>query len=295
MTKQFNIINTHNTELEFDVIVAMAVYIEDRLDWVQEAVFSILNQTYEDYLFAIVIDGDIDDDIHRFLIDISKAYGRTVVIDGKRNVGLSACMNYVIDWSMQYKPKYFFRMDADDISAANRLTTQVEYLNRHSNISILGSALVEVNEQGIPVGKRKLPLLHDEIIRFLPKRCSINHPTVAIRYNVFSDDHRYRNELKNTQDYFLWAELAGAGYKFANLSEQLLSFRRVNDFYKRRALSKSFNEFKARLFTMKILHRYTVGNLVYAFAVLTLRLMPSAIVKLAYKVDRIVLEKLVRH
>jgi glycosyltransferase involved in cell wall biosynthesis len=295
LSKNFKVVNTHIDELEFDVVVGMAVYSEDRLDWVEQAVASILQQTYEGYLFAIVIDGGICEEVFALLIDISRQSNRVTLMKGERNMGLSSCMNYLIDWSMQYKAKYFFRMDADDISASNRITTQVEYLNRHSNISILGSALVEVNEQGTPVGKRKLPLKHDEIIRFLPKRCSINHPTVAIRYNVFDEGHRYRNDLKNTQDYFMWAELAAAGFQFANLRQQLLSFRRVNDFYKRRALNKSINEFKARLFTMKILRAYSIGNLVYAFAVLSLRLMPSIVVKFAYKIDRLILEKLVKH
>ncbi len=273
----------------------MAVYIEDRLDWVQQAVMSILEQTYKDFLFVIVLDGEVNTNIEQYLEEINEKYSRVVLVKSDNNVGLSTCMNFIIEWSLPFSPSYFFRMDADDVSSSCRLMTQYSYLEQHPEVSILGSALVEINEIGVKVGKRKLPLEHHEIIKFLPKRCSLNHPTVAIRFNVFKAGHRYRSNLLNTQDYYLWAELAAAGYRFKNLSQKLLQFRRVNDFYKRRGLSKSINEFKARLYTMKVLHKFTLGNVVYAFAVLTLRLMPSRIVKIAYTIDRYLLEKLVKH
>jgi hypothetical protein len=112
---------------------------------------------------------------------------------------------------------------------------------------------------------------------------------------VFEQGFRYRENLMNTQDYFFWADLAAAGFKFANLSDKLLKFRRVNDFYKRRGLGKSINEFKARFYTMKVLDKYSLGNILYAFAVLALRLMPGRVVKFAYKLDRYLLNKRVGH
>ena len=186
-------------------------------------------------------------------------------------------------------------MDADDISDPHRLEQQITFFKKYLKVSILGSGLYEINELGENVWQRKLPQKHKEIIRFLPKRCSINHPTVAVCISVFEKGFRYRENLMNTQDYFFWADLAAAGFKFANLSDKLIKFRRVNDFYKRRGLSKSVNEFKARFYTMKVLNKYSLGNIVYAFAVLVLRLMPGRIVKIAYKMGRYLLNKKVRH
>ena len=233
----------------------MAVYAEDRIEWVTEAVDSILAQTYREFTFVVVIDGDINDDIRTYLVDTADHHDHMMLVGKKFNAGLSTCMNFVIDWGLQHQLRYFFRMDADDISAPNRLEKQISYLEEHPQISVLGTALTEVNEHSVAVGKRKLPLKHGDIVKFLPKRCAINHPTVAIRFNVFEQGHRYREELLNTQDYFFWTDLAAAGFKFANLGEKLLKFRRVNDFYKRRGLNKSLNEFKARFYAMKVLKR----------------------------------------
>ncbi|WP_369809262.1 glycosyltransferase [Paraglaciecola sp. MB-3u-78] len=297
MSNPFKIISSANPEASSESVVGMAVYIEDRLDWVEQAINSILQQTYQKYVFVIVIDGEINQKIYTYLCDVCRQNKQMILVLNRSNLGLSTCMNFVVDWVLAKndETKYFFRMDADDISEENRFAAQVDYLEKHQNVSVLGCALKEINEFGAVVGKRKLPLKHGDIVKFLPKRCSINHPTVAIRFDVFKNGFRYNEALRNTQDYFLWIELAAAGYQFANLGKKLLQFRRVNDFYKRRGLNKSLNEFKARFYAMRVLKRYTVGNIVYAFAVLFLRLMPSKVVKLAYKLDRYLLAKKVKH
>jgi glycosyltransferase involved in cell wall biosynthesis len=297
LKSRFTLLSDVHIAPSVNAIVAMAVYAGDKPDWVEEAINSLVSQTYEHHIVVIVIDGDVSDEILTNLVNISRLLDNILLVRGDTNRGLSACMNFVVDWTILNvkTAKYFFRMDADDISQPQRLEKQVVFLEKHPKISILGSGLYEVNEQGKQVGQRKLPQKHGEIIRFLPKRCSINHPTVVIRLSVFKQGFRYREDLMNTQDYFFWADLAAAGFKFANLSDKLLKFRRVNDFYKRRGLGKSINEFKARFYTMKVLDKYSLGNILYAFAVLALRLMPGRVVKIAYKLDRYLLNKRVVH
>lgn len=295
MTHQFKLVTRFDNTIKFDSVVGMAVYRGDRIEWVKQALNSILLQTYKNYVLVVVIDGEVDAGIYTFLVDCAQHNANVVIFSSEQNLGLSVGMNHIIEWSLPYKPKYFFRMDADDISEPERLLTQISYLEKNAKVSILGSGLVEIDEKGDEVGHRKLPSQHDEIVDFLPKRCSMNHPTVAIRFEVFVAGYRYCNNLRNTQDYFLWADLCAAGFRFANLPQSLLKFRRVNDFYKRRGLDKSINEFKARFYTMKKLHKYSIGSLFYAFAVLGLRLMPSVLVKLAYKIDRYYLSKWVKH
>ena len=297
MSKQFSFLTPADMCESFEALVGMAVYREDRLEWVEQAVDSVLQQTYQNFVFVIVIDGEINQDTFTYLCDVCRHNKKMILVLNRSNSGLSACMNFIVDWALleHGDTKYFFRMDADDISEKDRFASQIDYLEKHQSVSILGCALKEINENGLIVGKRQLPVKHGDIIKFLPKRCSINHPTVAIRFDIFKDGFRYNKALHNTQDYFLWIELAQAGYEFANLGEKLLQFRRVNDFYKRRGLTKSINEFKARFYAMRLLKRYTLGNVIYAFAVLLLRLLPSKIVKLAYKLDRYLLARKVRH
>lgn len=297
MTNHFAILSNIESSIPYEAVVGMGVYQGDKTDWVKQAVNSMVSQTYQKHVIVIVIDGYIDDTTLTYLIDTADHTPNVLLVQGASNKGLSVSMNFVVEWALKnlQSAKYFFRMDADDISEPSRLEQQSAFLDRNPRVSVLGSGLYEVNEQGKKVGQRKLPQQHGEIIRYLPKRCSINHPTVAVRLNVFQQGFRYRETLMNTQDYYFWADLAAAGFKFANLSDKLLRFRRVNDFYKRRGVGKSINEFRARFYTMKVLNKYSAGNILYAFAVLTLRLMPAQIVKIAYKLDRYILNKKVKH
>lgn len=269
----------------------MAVYHNDCLAWLQQAVSSVLCQSYQSFIYLIVIDGPVSDEITAFLNDTATNDNRIVLAKNAENVGLAASMNFAIEWGMALSLNYFFRMDADDISLPERLEKQVSFLNNHEKVGVLGAALTEINEAGEKVGARIMPASHAQIVRVLPRRCSMNHPTVAFRYDVFRQGFRYDAELKNTQDYFLWIQLASEGIVFCNLKDRLLEFRRVNNFYKRRGLTKSLNEFRARLFAMRALRRLTPWNLIYASGVLTMRLMPARIVKMAYRMDRKMLEK----
>ncbi|MDC8832680.1 glycosyltransferase [Alteromonas gilva] len=295
MTPNFSIKHSRYIVHEVPAIVAMAVYGQDREEWVAQAISSIRQQTYTDFLYVIVIDGEIPQSMYDLIMQHGADDERLVIVQGTVNRGLSSCMNFAIDWSLSLKPQYFFRMDADDVSEVNRLEKQINYLDKHLHVSILGTGLVEINEQNQKVGARVMPQTNRQIKRLLPRRCTINHPTVCIRYNVFTDGYRYNDSLRNTQDYFLWIELASKGYIFCNLKDKLLRFRRVNDFYKRRGLIKSLNEFRARIRAMCELRRLTPYNLFYACFVLGLRMMPSGIIKMAYKLDRHILEKIVKH
>ncbi|MHC6645966.1 glycosyltransferase [Alteromonas sp. HB246098] len=295
MINQFSVIHNENKKKHVESIVAMAVYQADNARWLREAVESITGQTYTDFLFIIVIDGPVPEPITQVLQEAAENDDRIILAQNSQNIGLASSMNSAIDFGLQFDPSYFVRMDADDISEEYRLLRQITYLNRHSNISVLGSALTEINESGKKVGARVMPSSHKQITRILPRRCSLNHPTVVIRYSVFHDGHRYNGDLLNTQDYFFWVSLASQGYIFRNLKDRLLKFRRVNNFYKRRGLSKSLNEFKARIFAITKLKQFSPYNFFYACGVLSLRLMPGKVVKLAYKLDRHLLERFGKH
>jgi glycosyltransferase involved in cell wall biosynthesis len=236
-----------------------------------------------------MVDGPVNALIVNYLHGIKEHSDKVIIIFGKENRGLAFCMNQIIKFSEQFNPQYFIRMDADDICLEDRFKLQISYLNKNSDIGVLGSSLIEINEEGKKVGSRILPEHNDILVQLFARRCPINHPTVVIRFELLVKYGAYEEALLNTQDYFLWIKLAKHGVKFANLREPLLKFRRVKDFYKRRGREKSINEFKARILAMKTLNLWSFYNVIYALGVFVLRMMPNIIIKLAYKYDRIII------
>jgi glycosyltransferase involved in cell wall biosynthesis len=272
-------------------VVAMSIYYQDNLMWLKQSINSVLEQTYKDFIFVIVIDGIIKKDVELYVYELKNSYNNIVILSNEKNYGLSYSMNKVITWASEYNFKYFIRMDADDICLPERFDKQISYMESHANVGVLGTSLIEVNEEGKKVGKRLMSESHSVLLKAFSRRCPLNHPTVVIRFSIFSAFLNYDPEHKNTQDYFLWIKMASKGVIFANLRQPLLKFRRVKGFYKRRGRAKSLNEFKARMLAMKLLKQWSIVNFSYACMVFMLRMMPMFIIRLAYTFDRYLLHR----
>lgn len=55
---------------------------------------------------------------------------------------------------------------------------------------------------------------HEKIKKNVIKKCPFNHPSVMFRNLIFEEGFRYKDSLKNTQDYYLWVDLLAAGKRF---------------------------------------------------------------------------------
>ena len=92
------------------ISVIMSLFNEKKI-WIEQAIESILNQTYSDFEFIIVIDNpDLSNDIKKYLLTTSKNDKRIKIIYNEKNIGLAKSLNKGIDISIG---KYIARMDAD--------------------------------------------------------------------------------------------------------------------------------------------------------------------------------------
>lgn len=102
-------------------------------EYIREAIDSILNQTFSDFEFIIINDGSTDNSV-----EIIKNYNdpRIVLVDNTENKGLVSVLNQGLQLA---QGEYIARMDADDISLPNRFMEQVNYLDKHPQVGILGA------------------------------------------------------------------------------------------------------------------------------------------------------------
>ena len=143
------------------VSVLMCVY--NRETYLQQAIDSILAQTFRDFEFVIVNDGSIDNS-WQILNEYSEKDSRIVLIDNKKNIGLEKSLNKGLAAT---KGEYVARQDADDISLPNRLQLQVDYLENHPEIGALGSSIEFINSQGLVTGKPIVPTDNASVESFL--------------------------------------------------------------------------------------------------------------------------------
>jgi len=185
--------------------------------FIQEAIESILNQTYSDFEFIIVENCSTDKtwQIIRSYSDSRIKAFRTELAQPSFN------SNYGL---LQTQAEFIARIDSDDIAKPERLERQVRYLEAHPEICVLGTAIECFQDNKLST-IINLPLTNDEIRKKLPFIFSICHPAVMFRRSVIVEKGGYAGGKCNL-DFDLWLRLSrDKNVKFANLSEPLLRYR----------------------------------------------------------------------
>jgi len=129
------------------------------MPFLPEAIDSIMAQTLKDFHLLIIDDGSTDGSAD--YLEIIK--DSRVKIIRQENQGLGATLNRAIELC---ETKYMMRMDCDDVMAPTRLQEQLEYMEKHEDVVMLGTQQAFI-AGGRVVQASKLPLEHDDIDRFL--------------------------------------------------------------------------------------------------------------------------------
>lgn len=200
------------------VTVLMTVY--NGLGTVRNAVESILNQTYSDWDF-LIIDDCSTDGTWELLEAIAKHDSRVAIVRNPVRLGFAVCLN--IGW-VRARGDLIARMDADDFSFPQRLERQVEYMQSHPEVAVLGTGaeLVDENDRLLGVAFRREQ--HEMIVRKIYHESPFFHPSVMVRRSFYEALCGYDERWKRCEDADLWFR----GYRrfqFHNLQEALIKYK----------------------------------------------------------------------
>lgn len=200
------------------VSVVMAVFQGER--WLAQALDSVMGQTFTDWELILVDDASQDGSA-----DIMTAYAtrepRIKVVRNSVNFGLAASLNRAMSLA---RGTYLARMDADDVCLAERLARQVEFLDAHPDVCVLGGGADYVGDDGAIKARVLMPEDHDEIVATLPRRSPFIHPTVMVRRWFMEEMGGYDLRLRKKQDYDLWVRGARR-CRYHNLPVSLVLYR----------------------------------------------------------------------
>lgn len=260
------------------VSVIMSVYNTGK--YLEEAIESIVNQTYQDFEFIIVDDCSSDRSL-AILKEYEKRYDNIKLLYNVKNIGLTKSLNKAISVA---KGEFIARMDADDISELHRFERQIAYFEEHADIDILGTFSNDINGHGEIFRKRTTPVHHNDIVRMLPKLCPMAHPTVMFRKDRLASIGFYNEKYRTSQDLEMWFRAAGVGLRFANIPEFLFKYRMDSDFLDRKTFQFRWNDYKLRLEGFKHIQLpwYKYG---YALIPIVLGILPSSIYNSLKKID----------
>jgi len=197
------------------VTVLMSVYNGEK--YLNEAIDSILGQTFKDFEFLIIDDGSTDSSL-----DIIKSYTDTRIrlVRNEQNSGLTKSLNKGLGLA---HGEYIARMDVDDISLPKRLETQMKVLEATlADICFCRSIFInEIN------GKENIWKEKDWLFtrwRGLFENEYGLHSAVMFRRKSILRIGGYDKSFIRAQDYELWDRCAVCGLKFIYTSTPLLQY-----------------------------------------------------------------------
>jgi glycosyltransferase involved in cell wall biosynthesis len=223
------------------ISVVMATFNEPPV-FITQAVQSILNQTLSDFEL-LLIDDSISADTVRAIDTLVKSDLRIKLIRGQERFGFVKALNIGLK---QAQGKYIARMDGDDISMPKRFELQVAFLENNPDIAVIGGAMDIINGEGKVTAHRNYATSFFKVMLFALMRNPLAHPTVMIRREVIEKGFYYDESFSKAEDLELWLRLIKNGYKIANVSDTLLSYR-VDENLARKRMSENFvYNYKAR-------------------------------------------------
>lgn len=196
-------------------------------NFLTECLDSLLNQTFSDFCILAVNDASTDN-TGKILEDYAAKDTRLRVYHFSKNQGEPAVMQFAMDMLNYMNVEYIARMDADDICVPHRFETQIQYLDKHPEIDILGSnALLFNDEQTDKMSKiSTLPLLDKDIkAHFSLARDHIINPSSMWRHSSIKALNINYAQTATAPDFHMWVQCALHKKTFANLAEPLLLYR----------------------------------------------------------------------
>ena len=193
--------------------------------FLQNAVESILKQSFQEFEFIIVDDGTTNT-CKEYLETLKDP--RIRIIHNEKNLGITKSLNIGLKVA---RGKYIARMDSDDISLPDRLKAQYDFMEQHPDVIVCGSKTGKVGDISHSYslsGKYRIEDMEMYRIKLLFANPGPVHPTAFIRHEELINHHiMYDEGLYYAQDYGMWETISH--YGMVCFLEDILLLRREHE------------------------------------------------------------------
>ncbi len=222
--------------------VLMSVYINEKPEYFDECMKSLLNQTVLPDEIVLVYDGPVSQGIEKLVEVYNDKYeGILKIKKNETNKGLGLAL---ADGVPLCSYDLIARMDTDDICRADRFEKQLDYLVENPTVDVVGCHILEFDkDQSDIVAAREVPLKHDDIVKYQKKRSAFNHVTVMMKKEAVLRAGNYKN-APLMEDDMLWADMILSGAVCANIDDYLVYVRTGDGMIERRGGFSYFKKYK---------------------------------------------------
>lgn len=220
-----------------EITVLMSVYNTPE-EQLRNAIESILNQTYKNFIFMIIDDCSTDGSLE-IIQSYSNKDDRIKIVKNEQNLGLENSLNKGVQL---IETKYIARMDSDDIAYPERLEKQIKFAKQHEDYTIISGKADWFNENGV-YGTSKMT--GEICINDLLKGTPFIHPTMLIKTTDIKKIGGYP-KYRRCEDYAMVLEMYYNGYKGYIMDEVLIKYRMDDVGYSKKKLNHRFMEVKLK-------------------------------------------------
>lgn len=182
--------------------------------YVEEAIRSVMGQTYRNIEIIIVDDGSTDGTIS-ILNKLAKEDDRILIFKNTHNQKIVNTLNTAFE---QARGEFIARMDGDDISLPQRLDMQLAYLEKKPSIALVGLNVIMIDEVGKEIQKENYITGFDRILKAIPYASPIPHFWLA-RREIYEKVGKYR--IPTAEDYDFILRAVDLGYQIDNVPDYL--------------------------------------------------------------------------
>ena len=257
--------------MDYRVTIISGIY--NCADTLDEAVESILGQTFQEWKWVLCDDGSTDDTFQK-----AQAYAdrhdNIILIQNDHNRGL----NYTLNHCLQYADtEYVARMDGDDISLPSRLEKEVRFLDEHPEFAIVSTGMLYFDEKGTFM--QSIPQEYPDP-RDFPKHTPFSHAPCMVRKDAFDAVGGYTEseKLLRVEDYHLWIKMYAKGFRGYNIPEPLYLVRDDRGAYSRRKYQYRINEARVKMIAVKELGLPFTSS-IHALKPLLVGMLPEGLYK----------------
>ncbi|RBP04717.1 glycosyltransferase [Rossellomorea aquimaris] len=190
--------------------------------WIEETLNSVFNQTYSS-MEVITVDDGSNDNTKSIILN----YGKPIKYVSQSNKGPSVARNTGIK---EASGKYIAFLDSDDLWEVDKLSKQVNFLEKNQDVALVFSNVKVVNEKGdyLYTHFNKVPKDKKELIRaFFLGKIGMNTPTIVARKAAIVDINGFDEDLPVREDHFFLMSIAEK-YLIHHFEEPLVK-RRINE------------------------------------------------------------------
>ena len=204
----------------FDLVTVIIPYYK-KINFINECIESVLNQTYQNFEIILIYDDNELDDLEHIKNLVNKD-DRIKLLINKTKLGAGLSRNIGIESG---KGSLIAFIDADDIWKKNKLDLQIKFM-KENNLYFSHTSYEIVDKTGIYLNKRKARDFSN--IDDLLKSCDIGLSTVLFYKKILDHNTRFPN-LKTKEDFVLWLKILENKIYIGSLDKVLTSWRKLGN------------------------------------------------------------------